>query len=35
MAVALLTSFYAVMLNPLIFVPVSRYHREMARTPNA
>ena len=34
MAVALLTSFYAVMLNLLIFVPVSRYHREMARTPN-
>ena len=34
MAVALLTSFYAVMLNLLVFVPVSRYHREMARTPN-
>ena len=34
MAVALLTSFYAVMLNLLIFVPVSRYHREMARTAN-
>ena len=35
MAVALLTSFYAVMLNLLIFVPVSRYHREMARSPTA
>jgi len=31
MAVALLTSFYAVVLNLVLFIPVSRYHREMAR----
>jgi len=35
MAVALLTPFYAIMLNLLLFVPISRYHREMARTPSA
>ena len=32
MAVALLTSFYAVLLNLVLFIPVSRYHREMARS---
>jgi flagellar motor component MotA len=33
MAFALLSTFYAIVLNMLIFVPVGRFHREMARTP--
>ena len=33
MATALLSVFYTLLINSCIFVPVGRYHREMARTP--
>jgi len=35
MAFALLSTLYAMVLNMSIFIPVGRYHREMARTPAA
>jgi flagellar motor component MotA len=33
MAFALLSTFYAMVLNLVIFMPTGRFHREMARTP--